>query len=149
MTGSTATPRAVWERAQACIHVRDVDGYAGLFAPDGVQSLPFAIPGMPTEIRGPDEIRARIGPALRDAVAAGRRNIGNDNVVVHETADPEVIVVEFDLLGEDGRGGAYRLPYIHVLRVRDGRIVSLRDYIDTLAMTRVIGAATTSGPTGP
>jgi ketosteroid isomerase-like protein len=49
--------------------------------------------------------------------------------VVHETLDPEVVVVELELEGEvAATGDAYRLPYIQVFRVRDGAIVSFRDY---------------------
>jgi hypothetical protein len=49
--------------------------------------------------------------------------------VVHETLDPEVVVVELELEGEVvATGDAYRLPYIQVFRVRDGAIVSFRDY---------------------
>jgi ketosteroid isomerase-like protein len=45
------------------------------------------------------------------------------------------------LHGEDGAGSAYRLSYVHVVRVRDGRIALLRDYIDARAIAERIAAA--------
>jgi uncharacterized protein len=131
-------PREVFER----LHERvrddyDMDGQADLYAPGGVLELPFAPPGVPRRIRGREEIRA----FLR---VAGRRIVRYDSVVVHETADPEVIVAEFELHGEvSATGAAYRMPFIQVLRIRDGRIVSMRDYFAGEALE----AAFDAGPT--
>lgn len=52
---------------------------------------------------------------------------------VHETTDPEVIVAEFQYEGtvvETGR--PFTIPAVFVLRVRDGKIVESRDYLDHL-----------------
>jgi uncharacterized protein len=71
----------------------------------------------------------------------GRRITGYDPVVVHQTLDPEVIAAEFTLHGVvEGQGDPYRMPYVHVYRVRDGGILWLRDYWDPLAL---------AGPDGP
>jgi uncharacterized protein len=61
------------------------------------------------------------------------------NITIHQTTDPEVIVAEFEYQGtSDDTGEPYALPGIFVLRVRDGEIVSSRDYFDhlTAAQTR-------------
>jgi uncharacterized protein len=56
------------------------------------------------------------------------------------SSDPEVIVAEFEYQGTDpGTGEPYALPGIFVLRVRDGQIVSSRDYFDHLAAARARG----------
>jgi ketosteroid isomerase-like protein len=63
-----------------------------------------------------------------------------DNIRVHETTDPEVIVAEFEYAGTIlATGEPFRVPAIFVLRVRDGLIVESRDYIDHLAMIRARG----------
>jgi uncharacterized protein len=62
------------------------------------------------------------------------------NVVVHETADPEVIVVEQDATGTSATTGRdFALPNIVVLRVRDGRIVHFRDYVNLVAVAEALG----------
>jgi ketosteroid isomerase-like protein len=62
-------------------------------------------------------------------------------VVVHETLDPEVVVVEFELHGEVlATGDGYRLPYVQVARDRDGAIVSFRDYFGA-GTARALAAA--------
>jgi uncharacterized protein len=56
------------------------------------------------------------------------------NITVHETTDPEVVVAEFEYRGataDTGRG--FAIPCIFVIRVRAGKIIESRDYIDHLA----------------
>lgn len=82
------------------------------------------------------------------------------DITVHETADPEVIVAEFEYRGTlPGTGEPFALPGIFVIRVRDGQIVSSRDYADHLGLARVLGrldqlvtalkAAPAGGPGAP
>jgi uncharacterized protein len=131
---ATATPREVFERAHRLVRALDL-GFADCFAPDGVLVLPFAPHGFPRRIAGRDAIWQVLGPAYAAARASGRRIVEYRNVVVHETADPEVIVVEFDLLGVESDGvSRYELPFIQVFRVRAGEIAEQRDYFDSLAM---------------
>jgi ketosteroid isomerase-like protein len=63
-----------------------------------------------------------------------------DNIRVHRTEDPEVVVAEFEYAGTVlATGEPFRAPAICVLRVRDGLIVESRDYIDHVAMSRARG----------
>ena len=62
------------------------------------------------------------------------------NVRIHETLDPEVIVAEFEYRGTVlATGRSFVTPCIFVMRVRDGRIVESRDYIDHLTAARSRG----------
>lgn len=67
-----------------------------------------------------------------------------ENIRVHETQDPEVIVAEFDYAGENLETGApFAYACIFVMRVRNGEIVESRDYVDHL------GSAEARGLLGP
>jgi len=87
-------------------------------------------------LRTRDELREHFrptdtGPRLRRRAA---------NITIHETTDPEVIVAEFEYQGTVVEiGEPFALPGIFVLRVRDGEIVSSRDYFDHLTAARVRG----------
>ncbi|MDT0469471.1 nuclear transport factor 2 family protein [Streptomyces gibsoniae] len=62
------------------------------------------------------------------------------NITIHATADPEVIVAEFEYQGTVAETGEkFALPGIFVMRVRDGQIVSSRDYFDHLTAARIRG----------
>ena len=61
-------------------------------------------------------------------------------ITVHETADPEVIVAEFEYRGAiPGTGDRFAIPSVFVMRIRDGQIVESRDYADHVEIGRVVG----------
>jgi uncharacterized protein len=61
------------------------------------------------------------------------------DIVVHQTADPEVVVAEFGYEFSTPDGGVTKVPCIFVMRVRDGQIVESRDYIDPVRAARARG----------
>jgi ketosteroid isomerase-like protein len=83
-----------------------------------------------------DELREHFRPT-GDVRQLDRRAA---NITIHETTDPEVIVAEFEYQGTVVETGEpFVLPGIFVLRVRDGEIISSRDYFDHLTAARVRG----------
>jgi ketosteroid isomerase-like protein len=135
-------PFLVWEEALRFVRGRDLDGYAGMFAPDGVVELPFPLPGMPRRIEGREEIRRVFAPVWRAQADSGRRIEKVDPRAIHETRDPGLVVIEFDLHGVEASGMPYRLAYVHVVTVREGRIAVLRDYVDAGAIRERMKSAT-------
>ena len=129
------TPREVFLALVTGIADGKPEGLAELYADEIDVSHPFdPLHGAPVRSRA--ELRQR----FTQMAAAGprpRRTVGN--VTVHETTDPEVIVAEFEYQGTTEAGEPYALPAIFVMRVRDGEIVSSRDYHDHLASARVRG----------
>src|SRR5262245_22607533 len=125
---TSARPREVFERVQRLILDRRFHEYADLFAEDATFELPFAPAGIPRRLEGRETIRAFFRVGTERAQSAGRRWEFR-SVVVHETADPEVIVTEFDVHGElVATGEPYQFANLQVMRVRNGEIASLRDY---------------------
>ncbi|MGI5246619.1 nuclear transport factor 2 family protein [Dactylosporangium sp. CA-139066] len=91
-------------------------------------------------LRSRDELREHFRP--NEDVPRLMRKAAN--ITVHETVDPEVIVAEFEYQGTVVETGeAFALPGIFVMRVRDGEIVSSRDYFDHLTAARVRGQQVT------
>lgn len=111
--------------------------FADLFAADGVLAYPFAVPGVqPGELRGRDAIRAFFaGTQSRQLLA-----MEGVDAVIRETDDPEVVVTEITHYGRSlVTGAAYRLTALGVIRVRDGEIVRYDDYMNPVALTRLLG----------
>jgi ketosteroid isomerase-like protein len=104
---------------------------------DVVIETPFAAPGHPTRTEGKQRVI--------EYTQAGRAQFPFQfddcrNVVVHETADPEVIVVEYELVGTHMTTGVTAsAPFIGVLRIRDGRLAHWREYQHTLAIAHAVG----------
>jgi ketosteroid isomerase-like protein len=87
-------------------------------------------------LRTRDELREHFRPTD----AGPRLDRRAANITIHETTDPEVIVAEFEYQGTVAETGEpFVLPGIFVLRVRDGEIISSRDYFDHVTAARVRG----------
>jgi ketosteroid isomerase-like protein len=60
--------------------------------------------------------------------------------VVHQSTDPEVVIVEFEATGiEVATAKPYRMRYIAVITVRDNEIQLYRDYWSPLAAAEAMG----------
>ena len=145
----SATPRHVLESLLQGISDGRWNDLADLYAEDAVVEQPFS-PTPPRRLEGREAIRAHFATA-----AQGPLRLEAGNVVVHDTADPEVVIAEFDY---DGRvattGHTFRVANIQILKVRDGRIVASRDYHDHLALAAAVGrlqalAASIGSPQAP
>jgi uncharacterized protein len=107
-----------------------------LLAEDVVIEVPFAAGG-PLRWDGRAEWLAFAGPSRAGFPAKFDRFT---KLAVHETLDPEVAVVEYELGGvitTTGQRAAAR--FIGVLRVRDGKIAGWREYQDTFAIRQALG----------
>jgi ketosteroid isomerase-like protein len=119
--------RSVFDRFLAASVENRWDDLADLYAEDVTIEMPFTLPGVPRETKGREELRRRFR-----AAGQVRRLVKAENVVVHETNDPAVLVAELDLHGEVG-GAPFVSSYVMVMTIRDGLIVHSRDYTDTAA----------------
>jgi len=120
----------------------DIETFVELMAPDGYLEWPYRPPGVPARLQGRQEIRAFLTAAATEFIRFDEYR----DVVVHETVDPEVIIVEYEAHGTVVPTGApFRQTVIAVFRVRNGQILSYRDYINPLplaeALASVRGAA--------
>jgi uncharacterized protein len=136
MPETQRTARDLVEEALRLLLAKDMAGFAGLWAADGVLEFPFASAGYPQRLEGRDAVREY----LRDY---------NDHVLptavvsrtVHQTTDPDVVVVEFEVDGTVlPAGRPYRMRYIAVVTARGGEIAHYRDYWSPLAAAEAMGA---------
>ncbi len=129
-------PREVLGRYRQAMLDKSADDLAELYAEDGVHEFPFRFPGVPRRFEG------------REAVRAGYRTMWNASparaasireVAVHETTDPQVIIAEQVVLAGAEGAEPGEVPGLLVIRVRDGRIIHVRDYMDASAAAVLSG----------
>ena len=132
-----ASPRQVTERLMNAAIGPAPGDMADCYADSVVIEMPFALPALfPGRIETTrEELRARYS-----AGAAVRRYKSLRNVTIHETADPEVVIAEYELDGEFVQTGEpFTMRFAMVMTIRDGHIVHSRDYSDPIAGARVLG----------
>ncbi|GAA4208968.1 nuclear transport factor 2 family protein [Actinocatenispora rupis] len=128
-----ATPRQVFERLLHGITHHDFDDLWQLYAEDCVVEVPFQRPE-PARYEGIATMREHFAnPATRSI------EITAEDVEVHETADPEVIVGEWVYRFTAGDRTAVARN-IQVMRVRDGKIQWSRDFHDHTAVAALLAA---------
>ncbi|HEX4705528.1 MAG TPA: nuclear transport factor 2 family protein [Pseudonocardiaceae bacterium] len=129
----------VAELARKSLLAADLSGFTDLFASDAVFEYPFGFLGAPPVLRGREEIRTHLVESRRPV----RATIEPTEMAstVHETTNPEVVVVEWELAGTNlATGKPFRFASgVGVMTVHDGEITRYRDY------TNPIGAATATG----
>ncbi|SEG97809.1 Ketosteroid isomerase-related protein [Nonomuraea solani] len=121
------------ERLGEAIRTMSIDAFLDAFADDAVYELRFAMPGQPRKFAGIDAIRTHMKARTEGGIAQ-MLSFGEMNTTVYESADPELIVVEFEPAGKArGSGTPFRFASsLGVIRVRDGAIVSYLDYPNPL-----------------
>jgi uncharacterized protein (TIGR02246 family) len=132
----SATPADVLAQRRRLILSGDADGYADLFAPDGVIESPFAPPGAPLRLEGREAIREY----SRHVMASPLRVEDFEVVELYQTQDPEVVIVEMRANATlTTTGQSFAATSIQILRIREGRIVLFRDFANPRILEDAIG----------
>ncbi|MFJ4937089.1 nuclear transport factor 2 family protein [Streptomyces pseudovenezuelae] len=141
MPAITTSPADLYRHSLRLLLDKDIPAWVGLWAEDGIMEFPFAPPGRPRRLEGKDAVAAYMRPYpdhidLHDF----------PEVRIHETTDPETIVVEMRGVGRVvATDGPFEMTYVAVVTVRDGLIVSYRDYWDPLAALALDGTGLGEG----
>lgn len=131
------SPRETVEQLLRAAVSKTPGDMADCYAPEVVIEMPFAVDALyPSRIETTrEELRARF-----QAGTALRRYEGLANVAIHETANPDIVIAEYDLQGEmTATGAPFSVRYAMVITIQDGYIVHSRDYTDPVASARLLG----------
>lgn len=137
-TGRTAAREAslaTVERFFSTLEAMDVDAFLELWAPDGVQEMPFAPEGFPERLEGREAIATQYG-GLPTAYGAMRFER-----TLRPLADPEYVLVQYRGRIELNGGGRYDNDYCGLFRVVDDRIVRFTEYFDPVVLNEAFGDA--------
>lgn len=121
---------------------KNMEAWVDAFADDAVFELPFAPPNYPQRLVG----KTAIWEYVKDYPK--RIDLqGFAEVIEHPTTEPGVLVVEAQVEGRViATGKPYRVRYVWVVTVEEGKIVKQRDYWNPLAVLEALGARRTCAP---
>lgn len=129
-------PREVLERWRQAAINQSAEDMRRVYALDAVHEFPFAYPGVRSRLEGRDEIVNWIAAGWKANPLKYERY---RTLAIHDTDDPDTIIVEQEALGTSASTGEFALPNIVVLTVRAGEITRLRDYVNVLAAAGALG----------
>lgn len=128
------TPREVIEQLIERVPARRWDTLPDLYAPDAVVHHPLQLPAA-AKIEGREGLAQHFQRAAQLPLVMRAAN-----VVIHETADPEVVIAEFDYEARHTVTGArFTVANVFVVRVREGVIVESRDYSNHVLFAAAFG----------
>ena len=120
------TPRQVAEKLVTGISEGRCEEVPRLYAEDCVVEVPYATGGAAPLLEGGAAVREHFSHA--DAMPFRLRA---RDLVVHETEDPELVVLSWDYeVTATTTGATATVANVQFLRVRDGLIVHSRDFHD-------------------
>jgi uncharacterized protein len=132
-----AASREVVEQVLRASLKQDTEAFVNLMAPDGYVEWPYRPAGVPDRVQGRERIREFLTTQAGGLVSFDEYR----NTVIHETVDPEVVIVEYDVHGTVIPTGApLHQTIIAVLRIRDGLVVSYRDYLNPLVLAETLAS---------
>jgi ketosteroid isomerase-like protein len=131
-----AGPREVLERFRQAAINQSADDMRRVYALDAVHEFPFTRPGLPSRLEGRDEIMSWTAAVWNTNTFKYERY---RTLAIHDTNDPDTIIVEQEAIGTSTSTGEFTLPNIVVLTARNGQIVHLRDYVNILAAAAARG----------
>jgi ketosteroid isomerase-like protein len=135
----TVSSRDVVERVLRAGRERHIETFLELMASDGYVEWPYRPAGVPGRLQGRAEIRDHLTKVAKNLIRFDEYR----NVMMHETTDPEVIIVEYDAHGVVVATGApFEQTVIAVIRVRNGQILSYRDYVNPLPLAAALAGVT-------
>jgi ketosteroid isomerase-like protein len=126
----------VLERMREAAIARSAEDMSSVYAADAVHEFPFTRPGVPSRMEGRDAIMSFITAFWSTSPLRYERY---RTIAIHDTADPDTIVVEQEVQGTSSTTGSFVLPNIVVLKARHGEIARLRDYANILAVEEATG----------
>ncbi|WP_210583812.1 nuclear transport factor 2 family protein [Streptomyces sp. GESEQ-35] len=136
-----AHPADLFRHGLALLLDKNIPAWVGLWADDGVMEFPFAPEGWPRQLEG----RSAIADYMRDYPEHIDLH-GFPSVGIHQTVNPEIVVVEMRGTGRLVQSGdPFDMTYIAVVTVEDGLITHYRDYWNPLALPRDGAADFTQG----
>ena len=107
----------------------DGDHYFDTIADDAEFEFRYHFPGWPQTIRCRDALMALYAGYGNNIVLHGA-----DELVVHRSQDPRVVIIEYDVHGKIvATGSSYDNRFISVVTIEGRKIVQWRDYMDSLA----------------
>lgn len=136
MTGVRTTGQLLDDMHMAMC-AQSADDFADLYAVDATYEFPLMTPGRPEFYHGREAIRAGFSKAWADAPLHVE---GIHGVVVHETKEPQLLIAEqHAALIHIETKRRFRLPFLMILRSKDGELTNVRDYSDALRGAQELG----------
>lgn len=135
-----ARNESTWRASAIALYSGDIEGFLSYWTSEPRYRVAYPVDGIPPSIEGKDQFRAVFG-----GFASAAEQIRVTGVKIHQTDDPDVVIVEEHMVADLHDGGRYENDLIIRVTFRDGLIHDLFEYYGQIAhqqlAARLIAAA--------
>lgn len=123
-----------WTESARLLYAGRIEEFLEYWTDDAAYEAALPVPGLPTTIAGKQALRAAFG-----ALVSSAASIRVEDVVFHQTDDPDVAIVEERMIAELSDGWVYENRLAIRVRFDGGRIAHLLEYYGQLAHAELLG----------
>lgn len=127
-TAGEMTNQSIWTESARLLYAGRIEEFLTYWSADASYEAAYPVPGMPAVITGHEALRAVFG-----GFGAAAEKIEVRDVTFHQTADPDVAIVEERMFATLRDGGTYENRMVIRVTFRDGLITSMFEYYGELA----------------
>lgn len=123
----------IWTESARLLYARRIEEFLEYWTEDAVYEAALPVPGLPTTIAGKPALRAAFG-----ALVSSATSIRVDDVVFHQTDDPDVAIIEERMTAELSDGWIYENRLAIRVRFDGGRIAHMLEYYGQFAHAELL-----------
>ncbi len=135
-----ARNESTWRASAIALYSGDIEGFLAHWSPMPRYSVAYPVDGFPSVVEGREQLRMLFG-----GFAAAAERIEVTGVRIHQTDDPEVVIVEEHMRADLHDGSRYDNDLVIRVTFLDGLIHDMFEYYGQFAHQqlagRVLGAA--------
>ena len=133
MIGMVEGFSSVFRKAIGTRLAAGADSMFDMFTNDAVVEFPFAPPNVPKRLGKPEVVE------YINNIAGQFTFDRFGEPSVQKTADPDLVIVEFEIIGRNNvTGEAYHSYFVSLIRTQGGYIIHYREYQNALALLQAV-----------
>ncbi len=123
---------ATWRASAIALYAGDIDGFLSHWTSAPRYRVAYPVEGLPSAVEGTDQFRAMFG-----GITAAAEHIAVTDVVIHQTDNPDIVIVEEHMVADLHDGSRYENDLIIRVTFRDGLIHDIFEYYGQTAHQRL------------
>jgi ketosteroid isomerase-like protein len=138
LTSARARNESTWRASAIALYAGDIKEFLTHWTAEPRYAVAYPVDGFPSAVEGREPFRALFG-----GFAASAQRIEVTDVRVHQTDDPDVVIVEEHMVADLHNGTHYENDLIIRVTFQDGLIHDMFEYYGQVAHQQLADALTT------
>jgi ketosteroid isomerase-like protein len=127
-SAARARNESTWRASAIALYSGDIEGFLAHWSPEPRYAVAYPVEGFPSVVEGRDQFRMLFG-----GFAAAAQRIDVTDVHIHQTDDPDVVIVEEHMTADLHGGTRYENDLVIRVTFRDGLLHDMFEYYGQVA----------------